>query len=90
MIFQSYTKRPVTIKAVQWNGTRQHADEIIDIINANGREAAMAVRPGSTPGILITMLEGIMEASPYDYIICEPEGEYYPCKPDIFRKSYTI
>lgn len=36
----------------------------------------------------IETLEGTMHASPGDYIITGVEGERYPCKPDIFEKTY--
>lgn len=40
------------------------------------------------PGI--RTLEGIMEISDGDYIIRGVHGEFYPCKPDIFHKTYEI
>ena len=33
-------------------------------------------------------MEGDMEASINDYIIKGVNGEFYPCKPDIFDKTY--
>lgn len=36
----------------------------------------------------IETLEGVMHASPGDYIITGVHGEQYPCKPDIFEKTY--
>lgn len=36
----------------------------------------------------IETLEGIMHASVGDYIITGVNGEQYPCKPDIFKKTY--
>lgn len=38
--------------------------------------------------IQIETLEGIMTASPGDWIITGVNGEQYPCKPDIFEKTY--
>ena len=32
--------------------------------------------------------EGTMVAAPGDYIICGVQGEFYPCKPDIFEATY--
>ena len=46
-----------------------------------------AVGPIQVP-IEIETLEGKMVASVGDYIIEGLNGEYYPCKPDIFEKSY--
>ena len=36
----------------------------------------------------IPTLEGIMKASIGDYIIRGAKGEFYPCKPDIFKITY--
>ena len=36
----------------------------------------------------IETLEGVMHASPGDWIITGVNGEKYPCKPDIFEKTY--
>lgn len=38
--------------------------------------------------IEIETLEGVMKANKKDYIIKGIEGEIYPCKPDIFKKTY--
>ena len=38
--------------------------------------------------IQIETLEGVMTASPGDWIITGVNGEKYPCKNDIFEKTY--
>lgn len=38
--------------------------------------------------IEIETLEGTMTASKGDWIIKGVNGEFYPCKPDIFEKTY--
>lgn len=38
--------------------------------------------------MIIHTLEGDMKASVGDYIITGVNGEQYPCKPDIFNKTY--
>ena len=38
--------------------------------------------------IIIDTLEGEMTASPGDWTITGVNGEQYPCKPDIFEKTY--
>lgn len=44
---------------------------------------------GKYPGKLkIKTLEGVMTADIGDYIIKGVNGEFYPCKPDIFEKTY--
>lgn len=46
---------------------------------------------GVTPQTLtmyIETLEGVHRADPGDWIITGVKGEQYPCKPDIFDKTY--
>lgn len=38
--------------------------------------------------VIIKTLEGDMKASIGDFIITGVNGEQYPCKPDIFEKTY--
>jgi hypothetical protein len=38
--------------------------------------------------IFIPTLEGKMRADNLDWVIRGIKGEYYPCKPDIFEKTY--
>jgi hypothetical protein len=38
----------------------------------------------------INTLEGTMRAKVGDYIIKGVHGEFYPCKPDIFAKTYDL
>ena len=40
-------------------------------------------------GLIIPTLEGNMTASIGDYIIKGVSGEFYPCKADIFHKTYS-
>ena len=76
-----FRKKPVVIEAIQWNG--ENKTEIIFFIN----ETSFF----SEEGILfIDTLEGKMKASISDWIIKDVNGEFYPCKPDIFEKTYDI
>lgn len=40
--------------------------------------------------MIIHTLEGDMKANVGDYVITGLRGEQYPCKPDIFHKTYDI
>lgn len=40
--------------------------------------------------IYIETLEGTMKAEIGDYIITGINGEQYPCKPDIFERTYEV
>ena len=41
-------------------------------------------------GIVIHTLEGNHLAKAGDFIIKGVHGEFYPCKPDIFKKTYEV
>jgi hypothetical protein len=77
-----YRKKPVEIEAIQWDGTEQHALEIASIKDFKG------MIDHSLGKFYIDTLEGMMQASPNDFIIKGVQGEYYPCKPDIFELTY--
>jgi hypothetical protein len=38
--------------------------------------------------VMIKTLEGVMVGNTGDYLIEGLEGEFYPCKPEIFLKTY--
>lgn len=76
-----YTKKPVTIEAVQLKAGEQPSELAADV--ASGR-----VRYVEDGTALIDTLEGSMIARPGDWIIRGVKGELYPCKPDIFAASY--
>ena len=84
-----YRKRPVVIDAVQYTGGNRR-----DVIAFVGDESKIGTAYENTeyrplyPDLIITTLEGDMRASVGDYIIRGVQGEYYPCKPDIFEKTY--
>jgi len=52
------------------------------------RDAAPAGGFEGDPYPIVQTLEGPMLVSPGDYIITGVAGEQYPCKPDIFEKTY--
>lgn len=83
-----YRKKPVVIEAVQWNGGNYQ--EICQFVGRNLERDASELCNGVPSLILIPTLEGVMEASVYDYIIKGVNGEFYPCKPDIFAKTYEL
>ena len=77
---RAYRKKPVTVEAVQWTG-ENHA-EMCEFIDPEVFEIFPRV------GLVIHTLEGDHHASPRDCIIKGLNGEFYPCKPDIFAKTY--
>lgn len=85
-----YRKKPVVIDAWQfmpdkidipeWVHLSWFCEEVI-------RGPFNSTRRGS-PIVQIPTLEGTMTARIGDWIIRGVNGEVYPCKPDIFEKTY--
>jgi hypothetical protein len=82
-----YRKRPVVIEAFQLSS---HEPRPAWFIQALEKET-VTIKPdfiGETA--IIHTLEGDMIADHDDYIIQGISGELYPCKPDIFVKTYEL
>jgi hypothetical protein len=75
-----YRKKPVVIEAEQYplDASLLKVQRLIQWCGG--------ARAGK--GIIIHTLEGDHLASPGDYIIQGIQGEFYPCKPDIFEATY--
>ena len=74
-----YRKKPVVIEALQFNG-KNHNELIIFV----GKKISM----NDMKVLSIKTLEGEMRVRKNDFIIKGVNGEFYPCKPDIFSKTY--
>lgn len=85
---EKYRKKPVVIDAVQLTMTNHQA--ISSIIAAAGYNVRHVTKPPmrAITGIVIETLEGDMTADFGDWIIKDVQGEFYPCKPEIFEKTY--
>lgn len=80
-----YRKKPVVIEAIQWKREK----DINRIIEWLGDNLIQEERDGCcVVGTWVKTLEGKMIVSYGDYIIQGVNGEFYPCKPDIFEKTY--
>jgi Pyruvate/2-oxoacid:ferredoxin oxidoreductase delta subunit len=77
---KKYRKKPVVIEAVEYERDKNIAscmDFCPDMVyNSKDNEYD------------IITLEGLMRVTKGDFIIKGINGEFYPCKPDIFRKTY--
>ena len=92
---QKFVKKPVVIEAIQYTGS--NGTEIMTFVGRQLQESkppsAMKYDkdiPNEAYSIIIPTLEGYMKASKGDYVIKGVEGEFYPCKPDIFEKTYDV
>lgn len=80
-----FKKKPVVIEAIPWNSE----ENIKAIKEWLGDNLISEARQGmGTVGYWVKTLEGNMMISWGDYIIQGVNGEFYPCKPDIFEKTY--
>ena len=77
-----YKKKPLIVEAVQ--NTGDNLFEIMDF--TNGKCEAVFTSKGYE--YEIDTLEGTMTANIRDYIIKGIKGEFYPCKPDVFKATY--
>jgi len=89
---QKFRKKPVVIEAVQFNNINSR--EVADFVGKNllqeieSETAYEAGKGAPISSLTIPTLEGNMKAMPNDWIIKGVNGEFYPCKPDIFEKTY--
>ena len=86
MMAKKYRKKPVVIEAIQWD--EKNTDEIIAFVGENYAIKNRVIDDVLRRVLFIKTLEGDHLASPGDFIIKGIKGEFYPCKPDIFEKSY--
>lgn len=87
-----YRKKPVEIDAVQFMGFDMGSSGKVKlserpgwIVSKFGKEVLFFDEPNA---LTIKTLEGDHKASVGDFIIKGVNGELYPCKPDIFAKTY--
>jgi len=76
-----FKKKPVVIDAWELEYNTHCIDALIEIIGDK-------VVRGPDGSLFIATLEGTMTAVTGDYIIKGVQGEFYPCKPDIFKQTY--
>lgn len=77
-----FRKKPVVIEAIQFDGENYHdCTAFMGFPNPFHTDISRDV-------IFIETLEGTHEARKGDFIIKGVNGEFYPCKPDIFAKIY--
>ena len=82
-----YRKKPVEIEA--WEFTREALKSSDSWVRLYGNELRLISQyAGEVLYIEIDTLEGIMRANLGDFIIKGVQGEFYPCKPDIFEQTY--
>lgn len=80
-----YRKKPVVIEAFHFKmDSFQDLEKLSEFL----KDADVDINYINEGKIYIETLEGNMCASEGDWIIKGVNGEFYPCKPDIFEKTY--
>jgi len=84
-----FRKKPVVIEAFKWTGDEKQIEDPVWMVDTLRNFDAHFNYDGTVRvSMTIKTLEGNMTASRGDYIIQGVNGEIYPCKPDIFTKTY--
>ena len=85
---RKYKKKPIVIESIQL--TDSNLETISNWLESHNISTTIWSQDGLDSGIVIPTLEGDMRASIGDWIIKGVKGEFYPCKPDIFEKTYEV
>ena len=81
----TYRKRPVEIEAMQL--ASGNATEVAAWCDGQTVSADCS-GDGPPYAVRIDTLEGSMLAGRGDYVVCGVQGEFYPCREDIFAQTY--
>jgi hypothetical protein len=79
---KKYRKKPIIIEAVQFDPQKTWPECI--------KKWGPDFQPRDCSWGYVDTLEGEMHVLADDWIIKGVNGEFYPCKPDIFKKSYDL
>ena len=93
-----WRKKPVVIEAMRFGAYTEalspaswndyEGGVVWRWLHEHGQEVRVAQQDPGPAYALIPTLEGAMRADIGDWIIRGVQGEFYPCKPDIFRATY--
>ena len=78
-----FKKRPVLIEAMQF--TEKTKDQVYNFVRCT---CYPDFDSDGKPILVISTLEGDMTVRLGDWVIKGVNDEFYPCKPDIFNKTY--
>jgi hypothetical protein len=95
-----YTKKPVTIEAVKWNGTGfddgpEQAPWVQEALNKLAYlpgavwEKTRPVTDKTLPSLLVRTLHGCAEVKPGDYLVKTINGDLYPCDGVLFHQIHS-
>jgi len=97
MTVKTFRKKPVEIQAAQFLGRTGNEGAAHDVYLWVEKHIGSVDPSDAEPGVtidpvdghmVIRTLEGDMKVSRGDWVIRGVQGEFYPCKPDIFEATY--
>lgn len=74
-----FRKKPIAVEAIRYE--KAHIGRALDFCN-------MLRYNQHDNEYYVETLEGCMKVTEGDFIVKGINGEFYPCKPDIFEKTY--
>jgi hypothetical protein len=83
-----FRSKIVQIEAIEFKGTPESAVEVFELFDIPGAKFLPNLYDLTVGAIRIPTLEGDMRADAGDWIIRGTEGEFYPCKPSVFKRKY--
>jgi len=83
---KKYRKKPVVVEALQVVYGKTEVSEVEKFLG----DSNVRYLDQETGMEHIRTLEGDMLISDGDYVIKGIQGEFYPCKPDIFKETYDL
>lgn len=82
-----YRKKPVEVEAHKFEGSSTSAGQIRKWMET-GVWKDSEIHTRDIKNLEIETLEGVMTVLPGDYVIKGVNGEFYPCKSEIFHATY--
>ena len=84
-IIKKFRKKPIVIEAIRLSPNPYNLNEVAKWCDA---DEIFYDEIRGWDAIKINTLEGVMIAHMGDWVIKGVNGEFYPCKNDIFEKTY--
>lgn len=85
----TYKRKSSEIEAIIWEGASANSFELVRSFVGEEKFLSCILFHPSTQELTLRTIEGPpSKVGVGDYIIRDIDGEIYPCKPDIFKKTY--
>ena len=88
MVPRKYRKQPVEVTAIRFS--RDNFENVKEFTGGSARDLFIERCINGKCTCVIPTLEGDHIATEGDFIIRGVKGEFYPCKPDVFFRTYEL